>query len=105
MSFIPKAIFFYFIEACGNGFLRNIVTTSLFMTLVSQSIIFSKWANQVCIKIGRRAEKFTITYILNFAAHCFPLNFLVRKIKEWEFQKKIYCSLPYFYTYPRTNIF
>ena len=27
-------IFFYSIDACGNGYLRNIVTTSLFMTLV-----------------------------------------------------------------------
>ena len=31
---------------------------------------------------------------------CFLLNFLIRKIKEWEFQI-IFCrSLPYFYTYP-----
>ena len=29
----------------------------------------------------------------------FLLNFLVCKIKEWEFQKKFCLSLPYFYTY------
>ena len=33
-SFIPKLPFFYFIDVCGNGYLWNIVTTSLFMTLV-----------------------------------------------------------------------
>ena len=33
-SFIPKVPFFYSIDVCGNGYLRNIVTTSLFMTLV-----------------------------------------------------------------------
>ena len=32
-SFIPKLQIFCSIDACGNGYFRNIVTTSLFMTL------------------------------------------------------------------------
>ena len=36
-SFIPKLQFFYFIDVCGNGYLWNIVTTSLFMTLVNST--------------------------------------------------------------------
>ena len=27
---------------------------------------------------------------------CFLLNFLVRMIREWEFQKNFCCSLPFF---------
>ena len=38
--------------------------------------------------------------ILNFPA----LDFLVRKIKEREFQKSLCCSLPYFYTYLGSNL-
>ena len=34
---------------------------------------------------------------------CFQLNFLIRKIKEWEFQKNYCRFLPYFYTYPAHN--
>ena len=33
-SFIPKFLFFYTIEVCENGYSQNIVTTSLFMTLL-----------------------------------------------------------------------
>ena len=43
-----------------------------------------------------RVGKFKITYnFLNFL-----LNFLVCKIKEWEFQKKFCRTLPNFYIYP-----
>ena len=31
---LPKSHFFYTVEVCGNGYWRNGVTTSLFMTLV-----------------------------------------------------------------------
>ena len=31
---LPKSTFFYTVEVCGNGYWRNGVTTSLFMTLV-----------------------------------------------------------------------
>ena len=34
---------------------------------------------------------------------CFQLNFLIRKIKEWKFQKNYCRFLPYFYTYPAHN--
>ena len=45
---------------------------------------------------NRAGEIQNIYVILNFPA----LDFLIRKIKEREFQK-IFCrSLPYFYTYP-----
>ena len=33
-SFFPKLLFFYIFEVCENGYSQNIVTTSLFMTLV-----------------------------------------------------------------------
>ena len=39
-SFIPKLLFFYSIGACRNGYLRNIVTTFLFMTLL---LLFSNF--------------------------------------------------------------
>ena len=31
---LPKSNFFYTVEVCGNGYWRNGVTTSLFMTLM-----------------------------------------------------------------------
>ena len=47
---------------------------------------------------GKQSGKIqNICVILNFPA----LNFLVRKIKEWEFQKNLCRSLPiYIHTYP-----
>ena len=39
-------------------------------------------------------------YCLNFPT----LNLLIRKIKEWEFQKSFYHSLRYFYTYPASSV-
>ena len=41
------------------------------------------------------SKKYTYV-ILNFPA----LDFLIHKIKEWEFQKKFCRSLSNFYTYP-----
>ena len=35
-------IFFYSIDACGNGYLRNIVTTYLFMTLLLLYFVHSR---------------------------------------------------------------
>ena len=45
------------------------------------------------------AGKFKLYVILNFSS----LDFLVCKIKEQEFQKNIYRSLPDFCTYPGVN--
>ena len=42
-------------------------------------------------------------YFFNFPVLRLMLNFLVCKIKEWEFEKKFCRSLPYFYTYTLTN--
>ena len=39
-SFIPKLVFFYTIEVCENGYSQNIVTTSLFMTLLRPHHMF-----------------------------------------------------------------
>ena len=47
-----------------------------------------------------RAGKFKITYIFLIFPLYFLLNFLIRKVKEREFQKNFCRSLPYFYTYP-----
>ena len=42
-SFIPKLLFFYTIEVCENGYSQNIVTTSLFMTLIE--LCFTMYKN------------------------------------------------------------
>ena len=52
-----------------------------------------------------RVGKFKITYIFWIFPLHFLLDFLIRKIKEREFQNNFCCSLLYFYTYPYFNMY
>ena len=52
-----------------------------------------------------RAEKSGKIQIHNIILNFTALDFLVRKIKEQEIQKKICRSLPYFSIYPTTYMF
>ena len=50
-----------------------------------------------------RAEKIGKIQIHNIILNFPALDFLVRKIKEWEIQKDFCCFSPYFSIYPDTN--
>ena len=56
-SFIPKLSFFQFIDACGNGYMRNIVTTSLFMTLVIVEL--TRMVTKTMFSLHQRKEPVT----------------------------------------------
>ena len=44
-GFLIKSHSFYTLDMCGNGYWRNIVTTSLFMTLLLALTFFLKFEN------------------------------------------------------------
>ena len=60
------------------------------------NLVHAPVVNEEIQQKKKRENSKYVYVVLNFCA----LDFLVGKIKEWEFQKVFYHSLPYFYTYP-----
>ena len=93
---------------CSILFSNNTYFLSISSLELGQATMYKNDRNFLKFRNFYLANKENSKQHIYFEFSCsvdrFMLNFLVRKIKEWEF-KKICCrSLPYFYTYPESKV-